>query len=158
MRWLRRAVGLVVALVILFEEWGWDALQALAERFGRLPPLAWLERRVARLPPYAALALFAVPALALLPVKVGALWLIARGHALSGLVVIVVAKLAGTALLARLFALTRPALMRLAWFARWHARWTVWKQALLAQVRASWAWRQARTVKRRIGVFWRRRR
>jgi len=155
MRWLRRAVGLVVALVILFEEWGWDALQALAERIGRLPPLAWLERRIAALPPYAALAVFFVPALALLPVKIGALWLIGRGHALLGLAVIVAAKVAGTAVLARLFALTRPALMRLAWFARWHARWTAWKDALLAQVRASSAWRQAREMRRRLIAFWR---
>jgi len=148
-RWLRRAVGTAVALVILFEEWGWDALHEAAAWVGRWPPLAVLERWIARLPPYAALAVFSVPALALLPVKVGALWLIGRGHPLAGLGVIVVAKLAGTAVLARLFALTRPALMRLGWFARAHARWTVWKEALLAPVRASWAWRQVRGIRRR---------
>jgi hypothetical protein len=30
--------------------------------------------------------------------------------------------------------------MQLAWFARLHARWTAWKEALIARVRASAAW------------------
>jgi len=156
MPWLRRIVGTIIALVILFEEWGWDALQAIAARFARLPPLAWLERRIGALHPYAALAVFFVPALALLPVKIGALWLVGRGHALLGLVLIMVAKVAGTAVLARLFALTRPALMSLPWFARWHARWTAWKNELLARVRASWAWQQVLEIRQRITAFWRR--
>jgi len=155
MHWLRRVLGLLLALLILFEEWGWDQLQALAARVARVPPLPWLERRIAALPPYAALAVFFVPALALLPVKIGALWLIGRGHALLGLVVIVAAKLAGTALLARLFNLTRPALLSLPWFARWHARWTAWKEDLLARVRASWVWQQAGRVRRRLRALWR---
>ena len=37
---------LAVALVILFEEWGWEPLQRLMARLARLPLLAWLERRV----------------------------------------------------------------------------------------------------------------
>jgi hypothetical protein len=155
MLWLRRFVGILLALIILFEEWGWDALQAVAARFARLPPLAWLERRIAALPPYGALAVFFVPALALLPVKIGALWLIGRGHAALGLAVIVAAKVAGTAVLARLFALTQPALMSMPWFARLYQRWTVWKTELLARVRASWAWQQAREIRQRIKGFWR---
>ena len=89
---------------------------------------------------------------------VAALWLIGRGHALLGLALIVAAKLAGTALLARLFQLTQPALMRLAWFAALYTRWTAWKEALFARVRASWAWRVGRVVKRRLAqrmVRWR---
>jgi hypothetical protein len=156
MKWLRGFFGVIVAIVILFEEWGWEPLQALMARIGRLPPLAWLERRVARLPSYAALAVLAVPALAILPVKLAAVWFMARGHALGGLIVIVVAKLAGTAVLARLFALTQPALMRLAWFARWYTRWVAWKNELKAWVRASWAWRHAADIKRWLLARWRR--
>ena len=54
------------------------------------------------------------------------------------------AKVVGTAIVARLFSLTQPALMRLAWFAKLYGRWVIWKTALLAQVRASWAWRFGR--------------
>ncbi len=150
LRWLRAGLEALLALLILFEEWGWEPLQRLAARIARLPPLAWLERRIAALPPWAALAVYFPPALALLPFKLLALWLIGRGHALLGVLLIVAAKVAGTALLARLFHLTRPALMQLAWFARWYGRWTAWKEALVARVRASWSWRVARVVKHRI--------
>ena len=150
MRFVRAFFGAIVALVILFEEWGWEPLQAALARLGRLPPLAWLERRIARLPSYAALAILAVPALAILPIKLAAVWVISRGHALAGVVIIVLAKVVGTAVLARLFALTRPALMRIVWFARWYARWTVWKAELLAWVRASAVWRAAAAVKRQV--------
>jgi hypothetical protein len=67
------------------------------------------------------------------------------------LVVIVVAKVAGTALIARLFQLTQPALMKLGWFARFYGAWSLWKEALFMHVRASWAWRSARVIKRRVG-------
>jgi len=73
MRWLRRTVEFLLALLILFEEWGWEPLQAALARLGRLPPLAWIEGRVAALPPYAALAVFGLPALTLLPLKLMAL-------------------------------------------------------------------------------------
>jgi hypothetical protein len=149
-RWLRRGFEALIALVILFEEWGWEPLQRALGWIARLPPLALLERRIASLPPYAALAVFLVPSAMLLPVKLAALWLIGSGHAGLGLGVIGIAKLAGTALLARLFKLTQPALMQLAWFARWYWRWTAWKETLLVRIRASWAWRIGRVVKRRL--------
>jgi hypothetical protein len=84
------------------------------------------------------------------------LWLVGSGHALAGLVLIVGAKVAGTALLARLFALTKPALMRLPWFARGYERWREWKLALLARVRATAAWRTVGEWKRRLLAAWQR--
>jgi hypothetical protein len=153
-RWLRRLAGGLLALLILFEEWGWEPLHRLLARLGRLPVLRQLEAAIARLPPHAALVVFLVPALALLPVKLLALGLIAQGQRMLGLVVIVVAKLVGTAVVARLFALTQPALMQLPWFARAYTRWSTWKAALLAQVRATWAWRAARVLRRRVQHGW----
>src|SRR5260221_12794174 len=97
MRWLRAFFGTLLALLILFEEWGWEPLQRLVARVAKLPPLAWLNRKIVQLPPYGALAVFFIPALALLPVKIAALWLIGRGNATLGLVVIVLAKVVGTA-------------------------------------------------------------
>jgi hypothetical protein len=91
----------------------------------------------------------------LLPVKLAAMALLARGHGALGVALIVVAKLVGTAVLARLFALTQPSLMRLPAFARAWVRWAAFKAALLAQVRASWAWRVGRVMKRRLLRIWR---
>jgi hypothetical protein len=151
---LQRAGGAVLALLILFEEWGWEPLQRALARLGRLPVLRQLEALIARLPPTAALVVFFVPALLLLPVKLAALALIAHGQRLLGLAVIVLAKLVGTAIVARLFTLTKPALMQLPWFVRLYTRWTGWKDALLARVRASWAWRWGRIVKRQVRRHW----
>ena len=147
----------LAALLILFEEWGWEPLARALGVLGRLPFFAWLERRIARLPPYAALAVFFVPALGLLPVKVAALWLIGAGRPGLGLVVILVAKVAGTAMVARIFMLTRDSLMQLAWFARLYARWSAFKERLIAMARASAPWREARRLKAALRRLWRRR-
>jgi len=155
LRALEAVLGWLLALVILFEEWGWEPLQRVLARIGAWPGLRWIEGAVRRLPPYAALALFALPTLMLAPVKLGALWLIGHGQVVAGAVVIVVAKLAGTAVVARLFTLTRPALMRLDWFAALHDRWSHWKNALLERVRASRPWRAARLLKHRVRRRWR---
>lgn len=148
-RLLHKILLAPVVLVLLFEEWGWAPLAALFARLARLPLWAWLERRIVALPPYAAMLVFAVPMLALLPVKLLALLLFAHGKSKLGLTVLVGAKLLGTAVMARLFQLTQPALMKLAWFARWYPRWKAWKDALIDQVHRSAPWRAARTLKAR---------
>jgi len=154
LRLLKAVLGGLLALLILFEEWGWEPLQWALAWVGQLPGLRWLERRISSLPPYAALALFLVPTLMLLPVKLLALWTISRGKVVLGTLVILGAKVLGTAIVARLFTLTQPALMQLPWFARGFTRWTVWKNALLARVRASWPWRLGRVIKRQLQRRW----
>ena len=158
LRWPLRAVkgilGWLLALVILFEEWGWEPLQRALARIGQLPGLRWMERWIASLPPYPALAIFLVPTALLLPVKLLALWLISRSWVVLGTLVIVVAKLVGTAVVARLFSLTQPALMRLAWFARLYMRWMAWKAALLERVRASRPWRLGRQMRQQWHSRW----
>ena len=134
-------LGPALALVLIFEEWGWEPLQRLMARLARLPLWARMEAFITRLPPYAALMVFFVPALCLMPIKLLALYWISRGHAVMGLLVVLAAKMMGTAAVARLFALTQPALMRMPWFARLYSRWKPWKDALIAQVKASATWR-----------------
>lgn len=134
-------LGPALALVLIFEEWGWEPLNRLIGRLARLPLWARMEAFITRLPPYAALMVFFVPALMLLPIKLLALYWISRGHAVMGLLVVLTAKMLGTAAVARLFALTQPALMRMPWFARLYGRWKPWKDALIAQLKASPTWR-----------------
>jgi hypothetical protein len=150
LRVIKNLISIPLALLILFEEWGWEQLQALLARFTRWRLWAWMESRIRALSPYAAMATFALPSVLLLPVKLLALWALSHGHAVLGASVIIAAKLVGTAVVARLFSLTRPALMRLDWFAKTHGRWTAWKTSLLAQVRATWAWRVGRVLKRGV--------
>ena len=155
-RWIVSPLKWLLALLILFEEWGWEPLQRRLARIALWPGFRWLDAAIRRLPPYAALALFGLPALALLPIKLGALWLIGQGHTAWGLALILVAKVVGTALVAHLFGVTQPALMRLPWFARWYTRWSQWKDALLAQMRATLPWRTARVLRRQLARQWHR--
>ena len=148
--WLRRALGVVLALVVLFAEWGWRPLAALLGQLRRLALIARLENWIQTLPPYGALAVFTVPSLLLLPLKLLALYFVAHGQKLMALGLIGVAKLGGTALVARLFILTGPQLMRIGWFARGYNLIMPWKERLFAQIRASWAWRYGRMLKGKL--------
>lgn len=145
-----RALLFAVALLLLFEEWGWEPLARLFGKLRALPLWAAIERRVQALPPYAALVVFCVPAVALFPIKLVALYFIGKGQAALGLTLIVAAKIAGTALVARIFQLTQPTLMQLAWFARWYGRWKRWKDSLIAWVTLSQGWRRFRVMRRRM--------
>lgn len=159
-RWVFTAL---LAVVLLFEEWGWAPLLRLLRRLGELPVLGrawrWLEASIRGLGRWPALLVFAVPVLALFPIKLLALKAMATGHRLAGLVVLLVAKVVGTALVAWLFSLTEPALMRFAWFARWYPRWLAWKDALLTRarqwLRAQLPWRLASRWGLRVANAWR---
>jgi hypothetical protein len=153
LRWL---VRVVLAIVILFEEWGWEPLRRVFALLAKLPVIRQVEVLLKRLPPRWAFVVLLLPSLLILPVKLLALWLVAEGRVTLGITVIIAAKLIGTALLAWLFQLIQPALMQLPWFARLHGRWTAWKADLLVWVRASAVWRTARAIKLRVKRLFRR--
>lgn len=150
----RRAFFFLFAAFLLFEEWGWEPLARLFARLARLPLWARLERRIMALSPTGAMLAFGLPVLVLFPVKLLALYLFGRGQTSLGLVLLLGAKLGGTALLARLFQLTQPALMQLRWFAHWYPRWKNWKDGILDQVHRSAVWRSAQELKRRAKLWW----
>ena len=147
-----------LALFLLFEEWGWEPLAKGFAALGRLPVWRHIERLIIRLPPWAAVLAFGIPVLLLIPVKLLALFLLGKGHVAVGLSLVLMAKIAGTALAARLFQLTEPALMQLGWFARLYPPWKAWKDRMLRQVRISWPWRLGRRIKHRaravLARFW----
>jgi hypothetical protein len=118
-RWLR-PLALVVALPLALLEvtlWAW--LTALGAQLARLPVFAWLERLVARLSPTAVVAIFVVPFIPAIPLlKIGELWLLREGHFIWAAVVVVGAKVVGAAFSTRVFAIAKPKMMQVAWFAR----------------------------------------
>jgi hypothetical protein len=131
-RYLKRAITPVllaaVAMVIAAEELLWQLAKIYA-LLGKLPVFRAIENGIRRLPPYGALVLLGLPAVALAPVKLLAFYWLASGHALLGGGTIVTAKIAGTAFVARLYQLTRPALIQIPWFA--------WCEAQVLRLRAS---------------------
>ena len=143
-----------VALLILFEEWGWTPLARALGCLARWPAVGRLERRVAGLEPRVALAVLFVPAVALLPIKIGALWLVGLGRVAIGLTLLVMAKILGTAVVARLFQLTQPQLMRMGWFARVYGRWFAWKTRAVASLVESPGWIAARGLVTRLRALW----
>jgi hypothetical protein len=136
----------LAALFLMFEEWLWEIGARLMARLAQFPPLRALERIICSLGPAAAMAVFMLPALMLFPVKLLALFAMARGHAIVGLGVFVLAKVAGAAAVARLYALTRPSLLRLRWFAWLHNRFIELKDRWIARLKASAAWRECRAA------------
>ncbi|MGM9482482.1 hypothetical protein ACS5PN_14925 [Roseateles sp. NT4] len=153
LRWL---IKVVLALLILFEEWGWEPLRRVFALIAKLPVIRQFEALLKRLPPRWAFVVLILPSLLILPIKLLAVWLVAQGRYGLGVVLVIGAKLVGTALLAWLFQLIQPALMQLPWFARFYARWTRWKADLLVWIRSSGVWRTARAIKLRVKRLFRR--
>jgi hypothetical protein len=110
-----------VALLFLIEEWLWNRLKQAMALLGRLPGLRQLERWIKAMPPAWAAVVFLTPSALILPIKLFAVKMIVTGHIMSGAGVILAAKIAATALFARVYVLTQPALMRVRWFVRLHA-------------------------------------
>lgn len=146
---------IIAAAVMFLEEWLWDHLATAMAWVARARFFRWLETKLAALPPYAAMAVFIVPGAMLLPVKIAALYLLAHGHSVAGLVIILAAKFIGNAIAARLFTVCRPALLTVWWFRRLYEG-IVWLKARLYSTIKSmpgWAaavrWKNA--IKARIG-------
>ncbi|MBX9738742.1 MAG: hypothetical protein K2X62_01650 [Beijerinckiaceae bacterium] len=140
---LRRAVLFLLAILFLVEAWIWDAFAALGHVLARALRLSRLvdaaRASVRKLPAFATLFLFLIPAAAILPFKFLALFLLARGHFLYGGLTFLAAKTVGVGFTAMIFDLCREKLLTIAWFARLHARVLAvraWAHALTAPIRA----------------------
>ncbi len=137
----------LLAIVLAYEEVQWR-LSAVFALLGRLPVLHQLETWVRGLPPYGALALFGLPTAILLPLKLLAVYWLTAGHRVLGIGTIFAAKIIGTALVARIFQLTRDALLTIRW-CRWvhdkvmalrEAAYGIWKSMPVVRWwRARWA-------------------
>lgn len=129
----------LLALILLFEEWLWDALKRGMRRLGVALHLQRLEAWLSRLPPWASLLVMLSPVALLLPFKVAALWALSHHHKLLGILIYVAAKITGTALIAYLFDLVRDNARRIAWFDRFYG----WVMGWLARARA---WLHSRPI------------
>jgi hypothetical protein len=139
---LRRIALFVLAVLFLIEAWIWDCFSALGHSLARVLHLARLiealRGMIGRLSPYATLPLFILPAAAIFPFKILALWLIAHGHVFYGGLTFLAAKTVGVGVTAILFDLCRERLLSIGWFARIYAKvllFRTWASALVAPLR-----------------------
>ncbi len=146
-KFLRWIFSPLIAVLVLFEEWGWVPLSDLLSRLARWSVWARIESAIVRLPLWGALIVLLAPTVTLIPIKLLALYFLSRGQIVVGVSILISAKLLGTALLARLFQVTQPVLMQWHWFALWYPRWKAWKDTVINQARASALWRMGRSMK-----------
>jgi len=141
-RMLIRPLIVVAAVIILVETWIWQHLGPLIQRLVDVLPFKALKQAIhdgiERLPPYATLLVFAVPAILLLPFKIGALALLARGHVILGGCVFMMAKVVGVGVTAFLFEACKPKLLHIPLFVKlydlWN-RWVVWAHLYIDPVK-----------------------
>jgi hypothetical protein len=127
-RWLR-PLWVILALLFLLEAWLWDHLEPIVARAVNLLPWGrvklWLNRVIEDLPPWAALAVFIIPFVVLLPLKFLEVFFLAKRQWLAAGLVLIVAKLLGLGITAFVFDATRGKLLQMAWFARMFD-WFMW--------------------------------
>jgi hypothetical protein len=132
----------LLAIIFLIEAWLWRRLEPIVEALVAWIPLRAAKARVAgfvrTLPPAATLIVFAVPVVVLFPLKLVGLWLLAHKYWYAAGMILVLAKLVGVAVTAFVFEVTKPKLLRMAWF-RWvyeHVLiWLAWAHELVAPIR-----------------------
>jgi hypothetical protein len=145
MRRSLRPFWVVLALLFLLEAWLWDHLEPLVAWVVNLIPWGrlklWLRRLIENLPPWAALGVFVVPLVVLLPLKFLEVFFLAKRQWLAAGLVLLAAKLLGLGVTAFVFDATREKLLQMAWFARIYD-WFIWAR--------SWAHEMTEPVRDRL--------
>lgn len=130
MRRIFRPFLILLAIVFLIEAWLWSHLEPIVAWIVSVIPLrrlkAALKRFLEWLPPGAALIAFAVPGLVLFPLKLLAVWLITQKYWLTAGFVFAFAKLVGLGVAAFIFEVTKPQLLKMAWFRWLYERVLIW--------------------------------
>lgn len=118
----------LLAVVLIIEEWLWDLLSALGHTLVKWLHLERLERWLSQTSPPMALVAFSIPLLIITPLNIAALAMLANGMILQGVLLEVLAKLLGTLMISRVFALTKPQLLTFTVLAIIYTNITRWLQ------------------------------
>ena len=142
---ISRLILIVLAAIwMLFEDWVWDSILALMERVSRLKTVHRLEVFIARQNQYLLLVFFCVPFFIMIPAKVYGLYLIANGKFLRGITIFIVAKGLITALITRLFVISKDTLLSMPAFAASYYWFKDKKDWLYAELNRMPAWLAAK--------------
>ncbi|WP_027149624.1 hypothetical protein [Methylobacter tundripaludum] len=101
----------LLAIFLIIEEWLWDLLTAFGHLLSQWFNLEQFEQWLSQTTAPMALVAFSIPILIVMPINLVAFGLMANGLILQGILMEVLAKLLGTLLVARVFALTKPQLL-----------------------------------------------
>lgn len=153
---LKRALELMIvplaAAIVFFEQTLIKYLNIAMVAVARWPPVARLEAWLVSLPPYAALTAFVAPSILILPIKLVALWFAAMGRYGLALGSLIVGKMLGTAILARLYRILRPRLMAIPWFAKADTWFFYWRDQAYAFVKSLPAWKRVAALVQQLRI------
>lgn len=134
--WLR-PFWVLLALLFLAEAWLWDHLEPIVARIVRAIPWKRVKARLAalveELPPWAVLFIFAVPFIAMLPLKFLEVYFLATQNWLGAILVIVFVKIVGLGVTAFIFDVTRDKLLMMVWFRRVY-EWFLWARVKAGEI------------------------
>lgn len=154
MQIIRAAARFVVAVLVV----AYTLLDELLFPLFR-PAIRWLSglrlfqrlgALIGRLPPYMALVLLAVPFVIIEPAKVGALWVIATGHVIEGVVLLLIAQVLSLLICERIFHAAYEPLMRIGWFKAGLGWLFALRDKALAIGRSTAVWRAAVALGRSV--------
>jgi len=137
----------LLAIFLIIEEWLWDFLNALGHVLAKLLFLQEFERWLSRTSPLVALVAVSIPLLIVTPINLAAFFLLAHGLILQGILLEIVAKLLGTLLVARIFALTKPQLLTFKIIALIYSTVTGWLRWAHEKIAGTTLYRAAKAFK-----------
>ena len=126
----------LLAIFLIFEEWLWDLLTAFGHLLIQWLNLKGVEQWLSQTSPTMALVAFSIPIMIVMPINLVALGMLANGLILQGILLELLAKLLGTVLIARVFALTKPQLLTFAFLNLIYStitRWLQWAHQKIAE-------------------------
>ncbi|TBW33694.1 hypothetical protein EYW49_19640 [Siculibacillus lacustris] len=131
---------ILVTLYFIIDEVVLAAVRPVIARIGAWRLFERLAAAILSLPAYPTLILFLVPFAILEPFKIWGLILLAGGHFVSGAIMLAASHLTSIVLVERLFHLTRPKLLTIAWFAAVYLRVERLYAWSLGRLKATAAW------------------
>ena len=145
----------IAAAIVFIEETLLHYLGLAMAAIAKWPPVARLEAWLRGLPPWGALLAFVTPSLLVVPIKLSAVWFaFHHRYGLSALSV-VIGKMLATALIARLYQVLRPTLVKMPWYLSAETWLFDWRDRLYAFVQALPAWQRAKALVQRVRLWMR---
>ena len=132
---LKPFVIAAAALYFVIDALALSSLKPLLTKIANLKLFKFIARWIASLGPYPTLALFVVPLVLLEPIKPFSAYVIASGHFLFGVLVLVLGEVLKITIVERIFHIGRDKLMTIkafAWIYNFAFGWLIWLQALPA--------------------------
>lgn len=123
----------VAAIYFIIDALVLAVLKPLLKRFAHIKVFRIIATWIASLGPYPTLAVFLIPLVLLEPIKPASAYLIASGHFVNGVLILIVGEVLKIAIVERIFQIGRSKLMTLgafAWTYNFVTEWLTWVQAL----------------------------